>query len=88
MQFRLKPSTIRRVSVKFVPKSMIEQQKQLRLEIDYDMLDCANRDSDNMKTIIIGDEKWVSGYEARKIFIHPMEASHINGRSETASRFC
>ncbi|XP_064115144.1 protein GVQW3-like [Macrobrachium nipponense] len=47
---------MRRVSAKFVPKLLVEQQKQLRLEIAQDLLDCANSDSDFMKTIITGDE--------------------------------
>ncbi|XP_068250275.1 protein GVQW3-like [Palaemon carinicauda] len=47
---------MRQVSAKFVPKLLVEHQKQLRLEIAQDMLDYANSDSDFMKTIIIGDE--------------------------------
>ncbi|XP_064090828.1 protein GVQW3-like [Macrobrachium nipponense] len=41
---------MQRVSAKFVPKLLVEQQKQLRLEIAQDLLDCANSDSDFMKT--------------------------------------
>ena len=52
---------MRRVSAKFVPKLLVEQQKQLRLKIAQDLLDCANSDSDFMKTIITGDETWVYG---------------------------
>ena len=50
---------MRQVSAKFVPTLLGEQQKQLRLEIAQDLLDCANSDSDFMKTIITGDKTWV-----------------------------
>ena len=43
---------MRRVLAKFVPKMLVEQQKQQRLKIAQDLLDCANSDSDFMKTII------------------------------------
>ena len=52
---------MRRVSGKFVPKLLVEQQKQLRLKIAQDLHDCANSDSDFMKTIITGHETWVYG---------------------------
>ena len=54
-----KDLTMRQVSAKFVPKLLVEQQKQLRLEIAQNLLDCANSDSDFMKTIITGDKTWV-----------------------------
>ena len=59
---------MRRVSAKFVPKLLVEQQKQLRLEIAQDLLDCANSNSDFMKTIITGDETWVYGYDSETKF--------------------
>ncbi|XP_064100988.1 protein GVQW3-like [Macrobrachium nipponense] len=59
---------MRRVSAKFVPKLLVEQQKQLRLEIAEDLLDCANSDSDFMKSIITGDETWVYGYDPETKF--------------------
>ncbi|XP_068215884.1 protein GVQW3-like [Palaemon carinicauda] len=59
---------MRRVSAKFVPKLLVEQQKQLRLEIAQDLLDCANNASNFMKTIITGDETWVYGYDPETKF--------------------
>ena len=59
---------MRRVSAKFVPKLLVEQQKQQRLDIAQDMLNCANSDSDFMKTIITGDETWVYGYDPETKF--------------------
>ena len=47
---------LRRVSTKFVPKMLTEQQKELRKEIAEDMLDCANHDPEFIPTIITGDE--------------------------------
>ena len=57
---------MRRVSAKFVPKLLTEEQKELRKEICKDMLDCANHDPEFMKTIITGDETWVYGYDPEK----------------------
>ena len=50
-----------RVSAKFVPNLLVEQQKQLRLKIAQDLLECAKSDSDFMKTIITGHETCVYG---------------------------
>ena len=59
---------MRRVSAKFVPKLLTEEQKELRKEICKDMLDCANHDPEFMKTIITGDETWVYGYDPETKF--------------------
>ena len=47
---------LRGVSVKFVPKLLTMEQKQLRLEIAQDMLDCVESDSNFLNTVITGDE--------------------------------
>ena len=57
-----------RVSAKFIPKLLMEQQKELCVKIAQDMLDCANNDAEFMKTIIIGDETWVYGYNPESKF--------------------
>jgi len=54
---------LRRVSAKFVPKLLTMEQKQLRLEIVQDMLDCVESDSNFLNTVITGDESWVYGYD-------------------------
>ena len=54
---------MRRVSAKFVPKLLTEEQKELQKEICKDMLDCTNHDSEFMKTIITDNETWVYGYD-------------------------
>ncbi|PNF31996.1 hypothetical protein B7P43_G06551 [Cryptotermes secundus] len=46
----------RRVAAKFVPKLLSPEQQQLRLEVAQDMLECANRDPEFLKTVITGDE--------------------------------
>jgi len=46
-----------------VPKLLTMEQKQLRLEIAQDMLDCVESDSNFLNTVITGDESWVYGYE-------------------------
>ena len=40
------------------------EQKQLRLEIAQDMLDCVESDSNFLNTVITGDELWVYGYNS------------------------
>jgi hypothetical protein len=52
-----------RVFVKFVPKLLSQEQQQLRLEVAWDMLKCANRDPEFLKTVITGDKMWVYGYD-------------------------
>jgi len=54
---------LRRVSAKFVLKLLTTEQKQLRVEVAQDMLDCAESDSNFMNTVITGDESWVYGYD-------------------------
>ena len=54
---------LRRVSAKFVPKLLMEQQKELQKEISEDVFDLANHDPEFIKTIITGDETWVYGYD-------------------------
>ena len=58
---------LRRVSAKFVPKLLTMEQKQLRLEIAQDMLNCLESDSNFMNTVITGDESWVYGYDPEKM---------------------
>ena len=65
---------MRRVSAKSIPKLLTEQQKELRMEITQDMLDCANNDLEFTKTIITGDETWVYGYDP-EISIFTVETS-------------
>jgi AraC-like DNA-binding protein len=50
-----------RVVAKFVPKQLLQEQQQLRLEVTRDMLEGANGDPEFLKTTITGDEPWVYG---------------------------
>ena len=59
---------LRRVSAKFIPKLLTEQQKELRKESSQDMLDIANHDPQFMETIITGDETGVYGYDPETKF--------------------
>ncbi|XP_070378087.1 protein GVQW3-like [Dermacentor albipictus] len=47
------------VATKFVPKLLTVEQKQLRVEVSQDMLECTNSDPDFINTISVGDESWV-----------------------------
>jgi hypothetical protein len=42
--------------MKFVPKLLTMEQKQLRLEVSQDMLDYANSDPTFLNIVITGDE--------------------------------
>jgi hypothetical protein len=46
-----------RVSAKLVLKLLMMEQKQIRLEIAQDMLDCVESDSNFLNTVIACDEK-------------------------------
>jgi histone-lysine N-methyltransferase SETMAR len=52
-----------RMVAKFVPKLLSQEQQQLHLEVVQDMLECANKDPEFLKTVITGDEKWVYEYD-------------------------
>jgi len=85
---------LKRVSTKFVPKLPSMEQKQLRLEIAQDMLDCVERDSNFLKTVITGDESWVYGYDpetkaqsSQSKHSHP-RGQRKHGKSAATSRFC
>ena len=54
---------LRRVSAKFVPKLLTMEQKQLRLQVSQDMLDCSNSNPNFLNIVITGDESWVYGYD-------------------------
>jgi hypothetical protein len=41
---------MQRVAAIFVPKLLSPEQQQLRLEVTQDMLECANRDPEFLKT--------------------------------------
>ena len=45
-----------RVAVKFVPKLLSPEQKDLRFEVAQDLLDTANTDPEFLNTVITGDE--------------------------------
>jgi hypothetical protein len=51
------------VVAKFVSKLLSQEQQQLRLEVAWDMLECANGDPEFLKTVITGNETWVYGYD-------------------------
>ena len=82
---------LRRVTAKFVPKLLTEQQKELRKEICKDMLNLANHDPEFIKTIITGDETWVYGYDPEtQVSFLAMEASRITTvkKSSASSQQC
>ena len=46
-----------------MPKLLMVEQKQLRLEIAQDMLDCVESDSNFLNNVITGDESSVYWYD-------------------------
>jgi hypothetical protein len=52
-----------RVVAKFVPKLLLQEQQQLRLEVVRDMLECTNENPEFLKTVITSDETWVYGHD-------------------------
>jgi len=53
---------MRRVSAKFVPCLLIDNQKGNHVEISQELLASANG-NENFKNIITGDETWIYGYD-------------------------
>ena len=79
---------LQRVSAKFVPKLLTEQQKELRKEIFEDMLNLANHDPKFIKTIITGDETWVYGYNPETRF-QSSQWKHLESpRPKNAQQVC
>jgi len=53
-----------RVSAKFVPLLLTDDQKENRVDISQELLANANGNENFLKNIITGDETWVCGYDA------------------------
>jgi len=70
------------------------EQKQLRLEIAEEMLDCIESDSNFLNTVITGDELWVYRYDpetkvqSSQWKHHHSRGQRKHGRSAAMSRFC
>jgi hypothetical protein len=54
---------MRRVSAKFVPRLLSQEQKELRPSILLELHDRANLYSGFLRSLITGDESWVYGYD-------------------------
>jgi len=54
---------MKHVLAKFVPKLPKVKQKETCLAVARDLLQCADQDTNFMKTIITSDESWVCGYD-------------------------
>jgi len=54
---------MRRVSAKFVPRLLTDDQKENRVEISQELIANANGNENFLKNIITGDETWVYGYD-------------------------
>jgi len=55
---------MRRVSAKFVPRLLTDDQKENRVEISQELLANANGNKNFVKNIIT-DETWVCGYDVK-----------------------
>jgi hypothetical protein len=53
---------MKRISLKVVPNLLTVEQKETRLAVARDLLQCADKGANFMKTIIIGDESSVYLY--------------------------
>ncbi|GFT52137.1 HTH_48 domain-containing protein [Nephila pilipes] len=51
-----------RVAAKFVPKLLSPEQKDLRFDVEQDLLDTANTYPGFLNTVITGDESWYLGH--------------------------
>jgi len=54
---------MRRVSAKFVPHLLTDDQKENRVEISQELLANANGNENFLKNITTGDVMWVYGYD-------------------------
>jgi hypothetical protein len=58
-----------------VPKLLLQEQQQLRLEVARGRLECANEDPEFLKTAITGDEMWVYRYDP-EMKVHSSQWKH------------
>ena len=67
---------MRRVSAKFVPRLLTDDQKENRVEISQELLTNANGNENFLKNIVTGDEILVYGYDVET----KMQSSQWMGR--------
>jgi hypothetical protein len=53
---------MRHIAVKFVPRLLTSDQKQLRINVCLELWEKANEDPTFISRIIAGDESWIYGY--------------------------
>ena len=68
-----------RVSAKFVPCFLTDDQKENRVEISQELLASANGNVNFLKNIITGDDTWVCGYDVET----KMQSSQWMGKGST-----
>ena len=67
---------MRCVTVKFVPRLLMAEQKDCRVSICTDLRDRAQNYPNCMSSVIIGDECWVYGYDLDTKQCPPSGAHH------------
>ena len=77
---------MKHVLAKFVPKLPKVKQKETCLAVARDLLQCADQDTNFMKTIITSDESWVCGYDLEtKAQTSRWKTPDLWGRKDTPS---
>ena len=79
---------MQRVSAKFIPKLLMQQQKELHVEIAQNMLDCANNDLEFTKTFITGYETWAHGCDPETEFQSPQWKHSESPKLKKARQVC
>jgi len=54
---------MRCVATKLVPHLLTDSQKENRVTVSYELFDCLNADENFLKSVVIGEETWVYGYD-------------------------
>jgi len=75
-QFFTEKLQMRRVSAKFVPRLLTDDQKETHVEISQELLANENGNESFLKNIITGHETWVYGYDIET----KMQSSQWRGR--------
>ena len=79
---------MQKVLAKFISKLLMEQQKELCVEITHNMVNCTNNDLEFTKTVITGDETWVYGYNPESKF-QSSQWKHLESpRPKKAQQVC
>jgi len=75
---------MKRVSAKFVPRLLTEDQKPNCLNVCYDLRDQVGNDPQILSTAVSGEETWCCGYDPETTQASSQWKTHISPKAKKA----